>query len=386
MQMRDRRLAFIGPMGSGKSKLVKKFIAKYGGTSLDTDSEFVRLYGPISDFFAAHGEAEFRAREQRIIIDCAQSDATVVATGGGAVTSRRGMNALRFYRDVVYLSAPIDILKARIQKSDRPLKNDLERVMREREPLYERYADYHADSSVDSLVSLENALEFRRPNRYDIALIDSDDTLLDFQSACKWSLGETLAELGVSVDADKAKSIYLPQNNKVWGMLEKGEITRSELFVLREKMFGDALGVTFKQGEFNTVYRNNLKKTRFVLDGAIELLKSLNSKGIKVYIITNADAMCAAERLKPLTPYVSGAFVSETVGHNKPSREFFDCVYNGIGRPNKSRVIVFGDSPTSDIKGGANYGFDTCLYDTAGRVDPEADFSVRNYAEFLKIV
>jgi shikimate kinase len=67
----------------------------------------------------------------------------VLATGGGALTSAETRARLAEKAFSVWLRAPVDLLLARIERRDtRPLlRNDnpremLERLLREREPLY----------------------------------------------------------------------------------------------------------------------------------------------------------------------------------------------------------------------------------------------------------
>ena len=382
----EHKLALIGCMGSGKSNLARNYTAKYGGSFFDTDKEFVRRYGPINKFFEQKGEAEFRRIEQKLLIEAARSNATVIATGGGAVLSRRGMNALKSSCDIVYLTAPFEVLNARIQKSDRPLKNKLQDVLAARAPLYEKYADYTIDTSCDSLTELEHVLKKGRKNRYDVVLVDSDETLLDFHAAQKFALKSALDELNVNVDIERAIGLFRPIVKTVWERLERGEITRDELFLQRESMFAEAIGVKFNTGEFNTAYRRYLRSTKYVLYGAVDFLKELSSRGIKAYIITNADVYCASERLKPLLPYVDGAFISEAVGYDKPDVRYFEKVLEEIGAPDKSRVIVFGDSETSDIKGACDSGLDSCLFARRGAVETSADFVATSYRGFLDII
>lgn len=385
-QIARRKLVLIGCMGSGKSRLARKYTQKYGGSAIDTDKMFVERYGAIADFFERYGEAEFRKKEQQLLIEAAASDAAIVATGGGAVTSKLGMNALRASGDIIYLTAPTEVLAARIQKSDRPLKGKLTEVLAARAPLYEKYADYTVDTSDDSLSALETALKEPRKNRYDIALVDSDETLLDFSAAQKFALKSALDELGVKVDIDRALSHFVPIVETFWKKLERGEITRDDLFVLRESMLGEAIGVKFKVGEFNSAYRRHLRSTKFVLYGAVDFLKELNKRGLKTYVITNADTYCAEERLKPIQPYVDGIFISEAVGYSKPDPRYFEEVFKSIGEPDKSRVIVFGDSETADVKGAVNFGLDCCLFAKRPAVDTSADYIATSYRNFLDII
>ncbi len=381
-----RKLALIGPMGSGKSNLCRRLTQKFGFVSVDTDLEFTRKFGAIHDFFKTRGEAEFRKIECEIMKAAAESDAQIIATGGGAVLNKAGMNALRRRCDIVYLTAPIEVIKARIEKSDRPLKNDIERIVAERAPLYEKYADYIVDSSVDSFTMLEKQLALPRRVRYDTVLVDSDDTLLDFAAASAYAVNKALVSLGVNFDVEKAMKLFRPIVREVWEKFERGEVTREQLFVLRERKFADALGVTFAEGEFNTEYRKNLRETRFVRDGAIEFLKSLKARGVAVYIITNADVYCASERLKPVMPYADGAFISEAIGFSKPDARYFDAVFSRLGNVDKSRTVVFGDSESSDIAGGVGYGLDTVLYAPNGGDSLIADYTVASYAEFMSLL
>ena len=373
-------------MGSGKSSLARRAAAKYGGEVFDTDREFTRRYGAINDFFAHKGEQEFRRIEQELLIEAASSGTSYIATGGGAVLSKRGMYALRSKCDIAYLSAPIEELEARIRKSDRPLKNKLQDTMKARGPLYDKYADYVVDTTVDSMSSLEAAVKDPRRNRYDVVLCDSDDTLLDFQKARSQSIMNTVARLKLPISGEAADRAYKSVVCRVWKRLERGELTKSELEVERVKMLGEELGVALDVDAFNKTYIDEMRSTRFVREGAIEFLQKLRERGMRSYIITNSFIHMAEKRLEPLRPYVDGEFVSEEVGYYKPDKKYFDAVLEAIGATDKDRVIVFGDSETSDIAGGINSGLDTCLLDVKGDKTTAADYRVGRYAEFLDVV
>ncbi len=384
-----KKLCLIGGMGSGKSSLSRRYGALVGGSIIDTDKEFTRRYGEISGFFERFGEKEFRKREEELMIEAANSDASVIATGGGAVLNKRGMYALRAACDIVYLTAPIEVLRKRIMHSDRPLRHDFDKVMVEREPLYRKYADYIIDTSDDSLRELMLALKKPRKLRYDIVLCDSDETLLDFNASYAFALKNTFVSLGVTVDRNSAIKIYREITDEVWGKLERGEITRKELEAMRAEMLASRLGVNFAPKDFNDVYVSEMQKTRFVIDGAIEFCDRVRATSAKLFVITNSFERIAKERLKALDGHIDGFFISETVGFNKPDVRFFDAVLKCIGDGDKSRMIVFGDSETSDIKGGADSGLDTCLFDRAEKhkdVETKADYHVKSYDEFFKLL
>lgn len=381
------KIAFIGPMGSGKSTLAKQYQAECGGEVFDTDDAFTARYGDISRYMAANGESEFRKAEQEVVLQAVNSHANIISCGGGVVLNKSNMNALRACCDIVCLTAPTDVLKERIKDSGRPLKNDIEKIVKERENLYRRYADYTIDtSSGDCVQKLIKALSAPRPNRYDILLCDADDTILDFQKAMCTSVISATRALGVTTNGDEIITQYKKILPVVWGALERKEITRAELNNIRFTYLRDRLGANFDPNEMNGIYTEEMKKTRFVRDGAIEFLAAVRGRGIKVYIVTNGFTEIAKPRLKALEKYTDGAFISEEIGYDKPDPRFFDYVSGAVGITDKSRVLVLGDSVSSDIRGGINSGFDTCLFDPSGNVQTEADYSVKGYAAALNIL
>lgn len=60
-----------------------------------------------------------------------------------------------------------------------------------------------------------------------------------------------------------------------------------------------------------------------------------------------------------------------------------------MGKPAKSEVLMVGDSLTSDIRGGFDYGIDTCWYNPAGLPLQGAatpTYEIRRLDELLSIV
>lgn len=54
----------------------------------------------------------------------------------------------------------------------------------------------------------------------------------------------------------------------------------------------------------------------------------------------------------------------------KPRPGIFDVAFARMGRPRKDEALMIGDSLTSDIKGGSDYGIDTCWYNPSGAPCP----------------
>lgn len=383
-----RKIAFIGPMGSGKTTLAKLYGGKFGKTVFDTDEIFTSRYGDISRYIAAHGEDAFRKIEHELVLQAVNSDAGVISCGGGVVLDRRNMSALRSRYDIVCLTAPVFVLKARIIMSDRPLKDDIEKIVEERAELYRRYADYIIDTSAcgHCLQHLSDILCRPRVRRYDVLLCDADDTVLDFQRAMRTSIIAAARAFGVEADDEKIVKEFGEASHIAWRRLEDKLIGYGELDALRFSMLKERLGEDFDVHAISETFLETLTQTRFVLNGATEFLDAVRARGIKVYILTNGLARVAHGRLKALDGYVDGSFISGEVGYNKPDPRLFDCVFDALGGVDKHRTLMFGDSVSSDINGGINSGIDTCLFDPSGSKQSDATYTVRTFDELLKIL
>ena len=136
-------LVFIGFMGAGKSTALEAAHAA-GLEAVDADAEIEReLASSIAEFFAAHGEAEFRRREEEFVGELLErADGGAIALGGGAPGSERVRAALARHI-CVWLEVDAETAWERAGDS-RPLARDRARfdeLLAEREPLYEGLAD-----------------------------------------------------------------------------------------------------------------------------------------------------------------------------------------------------------------------------------------------------
>ncbi|MGE5615648.1 MAG: shikimate kinase AroK [Bacillota bacterium] len=144
----------VGPMGAGKTTVGKRLAEQRGMTFVDSDHEIESRCGvDISYIFEKEGEAGFRKREKQVIGELAQRSGIVLATGGGAVIDPDNRHALGSRGFVVYLHATVQQQLARTQRCEnRPLlqapdrREVLERLLRERDPLYREIADLVLES------------------------------------------------------------------------------------------------------------------------------------------------------------------------------------------------------------------------------------------------
>ena len=80
-----------------------------------------------------------------------------------------------------------------------------------------------------------------------------------------------------------------------------------------------------------------------------------------------------------LYPYFEKVFVSQELGHNKPSIEYFQKAFAQIPDFDPKKAIIVGDSLTSDILGGINAGIATCWVNPnhlPKREDIPADYEI----------
>ncbi len=132
-------------MAAGKTSLGKRLARELEIDFVDSDALFVRRHGQITDFFAAHGEAEFRRIEAEIIAEELQREGTrILALGGGAVLHPDTRRRLADHPVILLMTTQRAVLRT-ANLAKRPLlRDDPEawgRILAERKPLYEEVAD-----------------------------------------------------------------------------------------------------------------------------------------------------------------------------------------------------------------------------------------------------
>ena len=209
------------------------------------------------------------------------------------------------------------------------------------------------------------------PKKYEWLLFDADDTLLDFKLGEHRAITATLSEAGLPTD-DEVIATYSRINDNLWKMLERGEVTKDRLKVLRFTQFCEHYGFDRDGAALAESYVENLKKQTVLLDGAEDVCRTLYGK-YKMYIITNGIEAVQTARFGgcAIKEYFEKCYISDAIGVAKPKKGFFDAVAADIEGFDASRALVIGDSLTSDIKGGVEYGIDTCWLNPLGKEAPE---------------
>ena len=214
--------------------------------------------------------------------------------------------------------------------------------------------------------------------------LDLDDTIFDFHKAEAIALSGMLGEIGVDPTPERIER-YSEINSACWKKLERKEMTRDEVLVERFRLFFLEFGIDAPPSVARHIYEKRLGIGHYFMDGAEELLRTLYGK-YRLFLASNGTAAVQKGRIDSsgIARFFEEIFVSQTVGYNKPSKEFFYHCFGKIDRFDKSQAIIVGDSLSSDILGGKNAGIKTCLYNPKmkeNKTDIVPDFEINNLCE-----
>jgi len=162
-------VVLIGMRGSGKTTIGKLLARRLGKQYIEMDELIVQRLGlSIPEIVDKYGWQKFRDTEAEITLEVGGVDDVVNATGGGVVTRDENIRELKKKGKLVWLKANTDTLLKRIGNGQsRPSltgkspREDMEAVMAERSPIYQRAADFIVDTEgkqpeeiVDAIVKL----------------------------------------------------------------------------------------------------------------------------------------------------------------------------------------------------------------------------------------
>ena len=219
---------------------------------------------------------------------------------------------------------------------------------------------------------------------FEFLFLDLDDTILDFQKAEHVALSKTLREFGLE-PTERVLKRYNLINKAHWEALERKELTREQVLVGRFQVLFEEMGITVEPVQVARAYEHNLSIGHWFLPGAEEAVERL-SKKYKLYLASNGTAKVQAGRLASanISRFFEEVFVSQEIGANKPSPEYFERCFARIPGLDKSKTIMVGDSLTSDILGGQNAGIATCWvnpHHKQGREDIRVDYEIESLSQ-----
>lgn len=211
---------------------------------------------------------------------------------------------------------------------------------------------------------------------YTNILIDADDTLLDFQKAQLYGFQTVLEHYGF-VFSQELYDTYLKINHSLWSKFEKDMIDKDT--VQKERFFElfKSINKEVDGYEADHIYQQSLENQTWLLPYAEEVCKNISTK-CTLTIVTNGVGRTQKKRItsSAISPYITNIFISEDIGIAKPDKRFFDFVLNAINCYDTRKILLVGDSITSDIKGANNANIDACWYNPYMKVLNQ-NFTVR---------
>lgn len=153
IRKKRQNIVLLGMPGCGKSTVGRRLAEMLHRPFYDTDAMIEEKHGSIPEIFRTEGESAFRRYETEACAEAGKQTAAVIATGGGVVTRPENELPLRQNGVTVYLSRPLSELAT----AGRPLSRQagVERLFRERKPLYEAFADCTVPVDGDAQVTAE---------------------------------------------------------------------------------------------------------------------------------------------------------------------------------------------------------------------------------------
>jgi len=217
--------------------------------------------------------------------------------------------------------------------------------------------------------------------------LDLDDTILDFHKAERIAISKTIREFGVE-PTEEVLDLYHNINKWHWEQLELGKLTRAEVLVNRFGVLFEKLGKEVDAPKCAKVYEHNLSQGHWFLPGAEEAVDAL-SKKYRLFLASNGTAVVQKGRMTSANLYrfFETVFVSQEIGHNKPSKEYFDACFARIHGFDREKAMIVGDSLSSDIKGGINACIKTVWvnpgHKDCGEIKPDYEIEYLSQLEAL---
>lgn len=225
--------------------------------------------------------------------------------------------------------------------------------------------------------------------------LDIDNTLLSFDQYVQTAMRDGFVRFGLKPYEDWMFPVFERVNTGLWQEIEKETLTFERLKQIRWNHIFAELGVEFDGTVFEAYFRDCLFESAIPEPGAPELLEYLSGKYL-LCTASNGPYLQQVNRLRlaGMEKYFSHIFVSEEVGAPKPSGDFFKICFerlHGSGYPDllPEESIMIGDSLTSDIRGGIDYGMKTCFYNRKKKEIPAGfliDYQVSSLDEICRFL
>jgi 2-haloacid dehalogenase len=224
-------------------------------------------------------------------------------------------------------------------------------------------------------------------SRHPIVCIDLDHTLLDSETSESLSFDHTLRAVGVE-DPSVHLGSFLAINGEMWAAVERGEMAAADVRLARFTRFVDAEGLAADPALLADTYAGGLATNGELFPGARPVLDELAGMA-RLALVTNGVSDIQRARIDRLgiAEFFEAIVISSEIGASKPAAAFFEETFDRLGSPSREDVLMVGDSLTSDMQGGVDFGIATCWVDRNGGVtDLAITYRIEQLEELPPIV
>lgn len=219
----------------------------------------------------------------------------------------------------------------------------------------------------------------------DILLLDLDNTILDFDKSEEFALLKVFEKYNIP-NTKENQDKYYQININYWKMYELNQMDRDLLIIKRFEDFFSLFGINVDGKQVNDFYFSYLSKGADHIKDAEKFLLKCHELGYTVLIASNGVGSVQKPRIEKsgLKKYFNGIYLSEEIGYNKPDIEFYNSIL--IDYPFKGRMVMIGDSLTSDIQGGKNFEIPTIWFNPKHKNSSLPDYQVDNLLDIFKVL
>ncbi|KFC24763.1 YjjG family noncanonical pyrimidine nucleotidase [Chryseobacterium sp. FH1] len=220
---------------------------------------------------------------------------------------------------------------------------------------------------------------------------DLDSTLWDHRKNAYLTIKELFSQQNISelykIDFELFHDAYHEINEKLWEQIRDGEIDKEYLrkyrfynTFLRFEVENEVLSDYFEHH-----FLDEILKFNELVDGALDLLNYLKSKGYKMHIISNGFQEVTERKciLSGISGYFETITSADSVGVRKPRPEIFQHSLD-LANAEKSESVLIGDDWIADVKGAQRFGIDVIFFDVYNDSPQEENLKVIKYLSEIK--
>ncbi|MDE7386361.1 MAG: YjjG family noncanonical pyrimidine nucleotidase [Muribaculaceae bacterium] len=213
-------------------------------------------------------------------------------------------------------------------------------------------------------------METSRSLNRDIVWLDLDDTLWDFKANSRVALAGLYADYDLARwfgSADEWIERYERHNHALWDRYNHALITKDELMSSRFRLPLEDVGSPMAAelgARFDGEYLDRLAECTRLVDGAIDLLEWIKSRGMMTGVLSNGFTEVQHRKIRNsgLAPLVDFTVLSDDIGINKPDVRLYRHAEQVAGTT-AAQCIMVGDNPDTDIRGAVDAGWKAVLLD-----------------------